>query len=88
MPPTAGDEPPAFSISAEGQELQQGAAELPGIWAKGQQMITVSVPTEVFLRIARAKKVQFKLGPKIYKPVGFQQKYMRALAKIIDPQGK
>jgi hypothetical protein len=78
---------PAFSISAEGQELQQGVAELPGLWGKGQ-MITLSVPTDVFLRVARAKKAEFTLGPKTYKPVGFQRKYMRALAKIIDPQGK
>jgi hypothetical protein len=51
-------------------------------------MITVNVPTDVFLRIARAKKVQFKLGPKSYEPVGYQQRYMRALAGIMDPQGK
>jgi hypothetical protein len=79
---------PAFSISAEGQELLQGVAELPDAGTKGTQSVTLRVPTEIFLRVARAKKVQFKLGPKVYKPVGFQRKYMRALAKIIDPQGK
>ena len=82
------EDQPAFSINADDQEIQKGVAELPGLWDKNQQMITLNVPTEAFLRVAAAKKVEFRLGPKTYKPVGFQLKYMRALAKIIDPRSK
>jgi hypothetical protein len=81
----------AFSISIEGQTIAEGVAEPPVQLASDEdfgQRITVSVSTDVFLRIARAKKVQFKLGPKAYKPEGFQYKSMRALADIIDPQNK
>lgn len=83
-------DPPAFSISVAGQAIQQGAAEalVPLTDSQFKQKVIVSVPTDVFLRVARARKVQFELGQKTYKPEGFQQKSMRALADIIDRQGK
>lgn len=82
---------PSFSIIVDGQAIHEGVAEPPIHLASDEdfkQKILVSVPTNVFLRTARAKKVQFKLGPKVYKPESFQQKSMRALADIIDPSVK
>lgn len=82
---------PAFSVIIEGQAIQEGVSEPPVQLASNEpyrQKIIVIVPTEVFLRIARAKKVQFKLGPKTYKTESYQQKSMRALANIIEPQSK
>ena len=79
----------AFSISIEGQPIQEGVAEPPVQLASDQdfrQKIMVSVPLEVFLRIARAEDVQFVLGPKTYKTESFQQKSMQALAEMINPQ--
>lgn len=81
----------SFSITGDGQTIHEGVAEPPTHLASDKdfkQKIIVSVPTEVFLRIARAKKVEFKLGTKTYAPEGFQQKSMQALANIIAPQSK
>jgi hypothetical protein len=82
---------PAFSISVGEQIIQEGVVDVAQQLAPDEdfrQKVIVRVPTDVFLRVARSKKVQFTLGLKTYKPEGFQQKSMRALADIIDPQSK
>ena len=86
--------PPMFTISVEGQSIHEGEAELyqSSYEVNGRQIadqwITLRVPIDVFLRVAGANNVEFKLGAKSYKPANFQQKYLRALAKIIEPQSK
>lgn len=81
----------AFSISIEGQTAYEGTVVLasqPLLDDEFKQKVMANVPTDVFLRAARAGKVLFVLGPKAYRPKDFQQKSMRALADMIDPQGK
>lgn len=82
----------AFSIIVDGKTIQDGMAESPiQLSSKGddyKQKIILLVPIEIFLRIANAKKVQFKIGPNIYELEGFQQKSIRALADTIDLQKK
>jgi hypothetical protein len=82
---------PAFSIIIDGQATHGGKAEQPSqLDLKGDywQKIKMIVPTQVLLQIASAKKVQFNIGPKIYKLEGFQQKSIRALADTFDAQKK
>jgi hypothetical protein len=84
------DQPP-FSIIIDGQSIQDGTTEPPSpLDSKTgyRQKIILIVPTEVFLRIASAKTIQIKIGPKIYKLEGFQQKSIRALTDTIDPHKK
>jgi hypothetical protein len=84
---------PPFMISVDGQPAYQGEAELSlSIYEinggkHADQRVKLRVPVEVFLRVAGAKDVEFKLGEKTYKPEGYQQKYMRALANIMGSQG-
>jgi hypothetical protein len=88
------NELPPFTISVEGQTLYQGEAELSlNIYEingskYSDQWVNLRVSADVFLRAARAKNVEFKIGEKTYKPESFQQKYMHALANIIESQGK
>lgn len=85
---------PPFTISVEGQTLYNGEGELSlniyeingGKYA--DQWVKLRVPVDVFLRVAGAKDVEFKLGEKTYKPESFQQRYMNAMANIIESQGK
>ena len=84
-------EQPSFSIIGDGQVIHEGVAEPPTHLASDKdfkQKIIVSVPTEIFLRMARSQKVEFKLETKIYIPESFQQKTMQALANIINPRSK
>jgi hypothetical protein len=87
-------DPPAFTISVEGQSVHDGEAELYQISYQvdgsnmAVQWVMLKVPIDVFLRVVGAKNVEFKIGGKTYKPEGFQQKYMRTLAKIIESQSK
>lgn len=82
---------PAFSIIIDGQATQGGMAERPSQLDSindYRQKIKLIVPTQLFLQIASAKKVQFNIGPKIYKLEDFQQESIRALADTFDPQKK
>ena len=48
----------------------------------------MNMPTDLFLRVAQAKKVELKLGPKTYKLNEGQRKHMRALAGTIEHPAK
>lgn len=80
-----------FSVSADGAVAQEGKFVLGRhdirVEDEGTvtlKLLTVSVPTDAFLTIARAKKVQFKLGPETYKLSGDERKNLRALAAAIE----
>jgi hypothetical protein len=87
-------DPPMFTISVEGLPIHEGEAELYQSTYEvngrkiADQWVTLKVPVGVLLRVAGSKNVEFKLGATSYKPANFQQKYLRALAKIIEPQSK
>ena len=84
-------DPPKFTISIEGQAAHEGEAELYLNTYEingrkvSQQWVTLKVPIEVFLKVAEATRVEFELGARSYKPEAFQQRYLRALAKKIEP---
>jgi hypothetical protein len=74
-----------FSIDADASPLHQGKIDysVKDSTLGRIEVLLASVPTEVFLRIAQAKKVQWTLGPKKYKLTDSQRKDMRALAETI-----
>ncbi|HEX8746528.1 MAG TPA: hypothetical protein VF717_04955, partial [Pyrinomonadaceae bacterium] len=80
----------SFSVSADGEIVHQGEALPPQSRtdANGRKKtgkdITVSVPTEVFLRLAQAKKVEFKIGKSSEKLNEYQRKAVAALAVTIN----
>ena len=88
---TAYQDPPVFTISVDGKSIHEGEAELyvneyeDSGRKLSEEWITLTVPVDVFLRVANGKDVEFTIGSKPYKPESFQQKYMRALAKVIEP---
>lgn len=80
----------SFSVSADGEVVHQGET-LPlqsetdaNGRKKTRKDITVSVPTDVFLRLAQAKKVEFKIGKSSEKLNGYQRKAVAALAVTIN----
>ena len=87
-------DPPVFTISVEGQAVHEGEAELylntyeVNSRKIAEQWVTLKVPVDVFLKVAGAKNMEFKIGAKTYRPESFQQKYMSALAKIMEQQSK
>lgn len=61
-----------FSIIVDNAAILEGQASLGEFpfhrrGESGPQQQDVAVPIDIFLRIAQAKKVEFKLGPKDYK---------------------
>ena len=47
------------------------------------EVLTVPVPTDLFLRFAHAARVEFSFGKKTYKLSGVQKKDMRAFAETV-----
>jgi hypothetical protein len=74
-----------FSIDAEASPLHQGKIDysVKDSTLGRIEVLMTPVPTEVFLRIAQAKKVQWTLGVRKYKLTDSQRKGMRALAQTI-----
>ena len=83
-----------FSVSADGAVVHEGelAAKQQTYRVNNnpvtEDLLTVVLPTDTFLRIAQAKKVQFKIGPGDYKLDDKQRKQLHALADVIEPLSK
>jgi hypothetical protein len=83
-----------FSVSADGIVVHEGEMEAKQQTYRDNNnpvvegLLTVIVPTDAFLRLAQAKKIQFKIGPDDYKLDDTQRKQVRALADMIEPLGK
>lgn len=81
----------SFSVSGDDTIVHQGELVLEQRDFSGgkkpvtRNMLVAVVPTEVFLRISRAKKVELKLGRETFKLNGDQRKHIRALAETIEP---
>jgi hypothetical protein len=85
---------PNFSVAADGVLLHEGEATIDELCCEKvnghtytQQQIIIAVPTELFERITRAKKVEFKLASKSdkysFKLNDYQKKCVSALASTI-----
>lgn len=83
-----------FSIAIEGAIAHQGEVSLGQLTFQSnghnitQQTLTVPVPTDIFLLITQAKKVQFKVGPKSHKLNNYQRKAIVALAGTMETESK
>lgn len=84
----------SFSVSADGEVIHQGeiapgqGETVIGGLKLDKSVILVPVPTEVFLRLAQAKKVEFKIGTSSEKLNGYQRKAIAALAGTINALDK
>jgi hypothetical protein len=83
-----------FSVSAGGAVVHQGDVTLGQrtFRLNGQNItrpvLTATLPTDIFLRITQAKKVQFKVGSKSYKLNDYQRKAIVALSGTMEPASK
>jgi hypothetical protein len=83
-----------FSISAEGEVVHQGDVTLGQRTFRlngqqiTQQLLTATLPTDTFIRITQAKKVQLKVGSKSFKLNDYQRKAIVALSGTMEPAGK
>ncbi|MCA1592272.1 MAG: hypothetical protein LC754_06400 [Acidobacteria bacterium] len=79
-----------YSISAEKVIIHQGEVSVEDSTSKSNgrtetaQILTLVIPTEIFLRMAQAKKVEFQVGPNSYKLDDYQRKCLAALAGTIE----
>lgn len=83
-------ENPNFSISVDNKVIKQGEYVLEQrTFEENKKPVTrdvlaITVPTDVFLSIAPAKKVSFKIGPETHKLNSEQRKHLNALAKSMS----
>lgn len=81
----------SFSISVDGTVVHEGAFVLEQRAFEGngkpvaREVLKVTVPTDVFLSVARAKKAQLELGSETFKLNGEQRKHLSVLATTIEP---
>jgi hypothetical protein len=84
-------DPPEYTISLEGRSIHQGESQLylnvyeVNRRAIAEQWVTLKVPVEVFLQVARTNGVEFSIGGRAYKPVSLQERYLQSLLKIVQP---
>ena len=74
-----------FRIDVDGSPVTQGKIDYDvkdSSFGKVEVLMAL-VPTDLFLRIARAAKVQFSFGAKTHKLSNLQKKDLRALAETI-----
>jgi hypothetical protein len=77
-----------FSLSADNSLVAQGEVSVVQENKNSHQELKVAVPTDIFIRIAQARKVEFKIGPESfkdsYKLNDYQKKCVAALAGTIN----
>jgi hypothetical protein len=84
----------SFILSAGDNVVQQGTAVFEEQTFAGEkepytrEVLRVEIPTEAFLNVVHAKKVQIKFGPETYKLSSNQRNHIRALAATIDHLSK
>ncbi|MDT4967101.1 MAG: hypothetical protein QOJ64_1838 [Acidobacteriota bacterium] len=81
----------SFTVSADSAIVQQGDFVLEDRSFEGngkpftRKVLTVVLPTDVFLSMIAARKVQIKVGPDTYKLNSSEWRHVQVLAKTITP---
>ena len=77
------------AVSADGTVVHEGQLEAGPLTIQEnnqpvEDVLTFVVPVDAFLRVARAKKVRFRIGPEDYNLDGDQSKKLRILADMME----